>query len=528
MRLPVLPSRDPVARLADTAEVYGDADPGAAQAEGARCMSCGSAFCMPTSGYGPGGQGGDPALAPGCPLGNLIPEWNKLVELGRWRDAWDRLVQTNPFPEFTSRVCPAPCQDACIQGINDEPIQIKGIERAITDHAFARGWPQQRAGDCVPGTPTQRAGDCVPGHVDAVDGSRTLTAAVVGSGPAGLAAADGLARRGWAVTVHERSDAAGGLLRYGIPGMKLGRDVLDRRLALLERLGVRFELRSDVTAADRDRLLDQHDAVLLCCGAQRPRLLDLPGADLRGVRRAMTFLSESQSVAGMERRDAAGRDVVVIGGGDTGADCIATALRQGCRSVVNITRRPQEPDGRDHARFPWPGPTGSYRLDYAHQEGLARDGADPRRYRIQPLGFVGDGSGRVSGVQIRDLANETDRVLPATRVYLAIGFTGSDTPAPDHITTPTVPTKPSTAEGGAGSAPSSPYATPTPRLYVAGDARRGSSLVVWALREGRDAAAAIHHAHLTPTPTPRRGSPRAAWPVPTGTHTQGSLPRKAR
>ena len=458
LRLPVLSARSPIARLDDYDEVYGPADPDAARAEGAACMNCGAAFCSVDGGYGAG-----------CPIENKIPEWNELVELGRWRDAWDRLSLTNPFPEFTSRVCPAPCQDACIVGINDDPIQIKGIERAITDRAFAEGWVK-------PHTPPAQTGR----HV-----------AIVGSGPAGLAAADRLIRRGHAVTVFEKSADIGGLLHDGIPNMKLDKAVLARRVDLLRDSGVRLEagraLGVDLHLRDLTRA---YDAVLLAIGAQNPRLLDLPGAELPGVVRAMDHLTAStrnaigatasavQPAPTASPTSAQGHHCVVIGGGDTGADCIATALRQGARSVTNITRRQREPDARD-ARHPWPGPRGTYQLDYAHHEGAARHGRDPRDYGVTPLAFEGTPATGVTAVRIRRTHADPARppeehTLPATRVYLAIGFTGPE-PAPLG-----------------GLILNADYTTSDPKIYTAGDCRRGASLVVWAIREGRDAADRIH------------------------------------
>ena len=473
-----MPPRAAALRLNDFYEVYHDADPAAAAAEGGRCMNCGSAFCMPDSGYA--SAPGSPALAQvpgggdvlGCPIANKIPEWNELVRLGRWRDAYDRLSLTNPFPEFTSRICPAPCQDACILGINEPPVQIKGIERAIIDHAFAEGWV---------GPP--RAGP-----------STGRSVAIVGSGPAGLAAADGLIRRGHAVTVYERSDRAGGLLMYGVPNMKLDKAVVQRRVDLLAAGGVRFELTADVgRAVDADRLRDEHDAVLLAVGAQRPRSLDLPGRSLGGVVEAMDYLTRAtrglataaQGGGPPGPTEACGLDVVVIGGGDTGADCIGTALRQGCRSIANITRREQPPATRD-AEHPWPGPPGIYQLDYAHAEGLAAFGRDPRGYGLQPLALVPhpDAPGRVGGVRVLRLADATEHTLPAQLVLLAIGFVGHDSP-PLARAFGLTETR--------GRLAGMHHRTAAPGVYVAGDCRRGASLVVWAIREGLAAAELIDH-----------------------------------
>lgn len=452
-----MPARPAAVRINDFYEVYEAADPVAAAAEGERCMNCGAAFCVPDSGYGEG-----------CPIHNHIPEWNELVRLGRWRDAYDRLSLTNPFPEFTSRICPAPCQDACIHGINDSPVQIKGIERAIIDRAFHDGWVQPPHGT----NPTARS------------------IAIIGSGPAGLAAADALIRRGHDVTVYERSDRPGGLLTYGVPNMKLDKLVVARRIALLERGGVRFETGRDLGGRDDPRqVLADHDATLLAVGALRPRGLDLPGRDLAGVHEAMEYLEGSTrwllDAAKLDGQlDAADRDVVVIGGGDTGADCLGTALRQGCRSLVNITRRERAPDGRAEG-YPWPGPTGGYTLDYAHAEGVARDGRDPRAFEVEPLAFLPDErhAGRVGAVRVRRLDGGLIQDVPASLVILAIGFTGHDaSPLADTLGL-------TTGRGRLGGAEH--HRTERPGVYVAGDCRRGPSLVVWAIREGRDAAAAI-------------------------------------
>ncbi|MEM6458209.1 MAG: glutamate synthase subunit beta [Planctomycetota bacterium] len=464
-KLTVVPARDARVRLNDFYEVYGDADPEAARAEGARCFNCGAAFCMPDSGYTP--TEGERVEAYGCPIGNLIPEWNELVRVGRWRDAYDRLSVTNPLPEFTSRVCPAPCQDACIAGINDDPIQIKGIERAIIDRAFAEGW-------VTPPTAAAPTGRSI---------------AIVGSGPAGLSAADRLVRRGHAVTIYERSDRAGGLLTYGVPNMKLDQRVVDRRIDVLRAGGVRFVLDAEVGRnVDPDDLRERYDAVLLAVGAQSPRELDLPGIDLVGVERAMAYLtaatrSHLDRDPAPEPLDAGGKRVVVIGGGDTGADCVGTALRQGCTSLLNVTRRAQPPDERD-ADHPWPGPPDTYQLDYAHTEGDTRFGRDPRTYRVQPLAVLPDPRRphRVGGLRVRDLDENCDRVLPAELVLVAVGFVGHDAlPLADAFGLTTT----------RGRLPGDGHRTDAAGVYTAGDCRRGASLVVWAIREGLAAADAI-------------------------------------
>ncbi|MEO0513682.1 MAG: glutamate synthase subunit beta [Planctomycetota bacterium] len=473
----VMPARDAAIRINDFYEVYADADPRAAQDEGKRCFNCGAAFCMPDSGYAPPGNfpGTSPGSSPGtlgCPIENKIPEWNELVNAGRWRDAYDRLSLTNPFPEFTSRICPAPCQDACILGINESPVQIKGIERAIIDRAFENGW-------------------VTPPEVPTGTGRHV---AIIGSGPAGLAAADALIRKGHAVTVYERADRAGGLLTYGVPNMKLDKAVVARRIELLERAGVRFQLNADVGGnIDPQQLLRDHHAVLLAVGAQKARPLALPGRDLPGVHDAMPYLTASTRSVLDETQvpgslNAAGKDVVVIGGGDTGADCVGTALRQGCRSLINITRRTPPPTARD-ADHPWPGPPDTFVLDYAHAEGLARTGRDPREFQVQPLGFVADesttgGPHPVRGVRVRDLRDRSERTLPADLVLIAIGFVGHDAPPLSEAFRLVSDQGKLAGEG---------HRTPIAKLYTAGDCRRGASLVVWAIREGLDAARAIDH-----------------------------------
>ncbi|MEM1026773.1 MAG: glutamate synthase subunit beta [Planctomycetota bacterium] len=463
-----LPMRDAALRLNDYYEVYASPDPKRVQEEATRCMNCGAAFCMPEGGYRDNQR--EPA---GCPISNKIPEWNRLVETGRWRDAYDRLAETNNFPEFTARVCPAPCQDSCIVGIHDRPVGIKSVERVIIDRAFDDRWVNPR-------TPQYETGRQV---------------AIIGSGPAGLAAADQLRTLGHAVTVYERSDTPGGLLTYGIPSMKLDKAVVARRIRLMEQAGVVFKTACDVGGAiDAQRIHAEHDATLVAVGALAGRDLYLSGRELSGVTLAMPYLEAS--TRNRNRReplpaafDAQAKHVVIIGGGDTGADCIATALRQGARSVTNITRRAAPPTQRpEHA--PWPGPPQTYTLDYAHAEGLARDGGDPRWFGIKPLAYIPDSSGRrVAGLLVERQLNDgrtTQERLPADLVILAIGFTGSDTPElfrALHIDPQD--DLPQAQERG---------------VFLAGDARRGPSLVVHAIAEGRRAAAEIHEHVIRASP----------------------------
>jgi glutamate synthase (NADPH/NADH) small chain len=460
-----MPSRPPGVRISDWYEIYTRADEHTLKQQGARCMDCGVPFCQSDT---------------GCPIDNLIPEWNDLVYHGRWREAYERLIKTNNFPEWTGRICPAPCESACVLGIIDPPVTIKSIECAIIDRAFAEGWVQPRP-------PVHRTGKRV---------------AVIGSGPAGLAAADQLNKAGHEVTVFERDDRIGGLLMYGVPNMKLDKDNVTRRVELLQHEGVRFKPNTnvgvDITAAE---LRERFDAVLLACGALKARELDLPGRDLPGVHLAMQYLhgvTKSYLDSGFNDKrfiDARDKNVIVIGGGDTGADCIGTALRQGCRSILNITRREREPDFRDETH-PWPGPAGTYYLDYSHAEGEAKFGRDPREYGVLPLEFVGEPDNGVTAMRIERLewkkvdgkwvSTPTGRVedLPADLVFLAIGFTGHDTP--EIVKQFGVTEKRGVIEAVYGR-----YATNVEGVFAAGDMRRGASLIVWAIAEGRGAARSI-------------------------------------
>ncbi len=442
-------------------------------------MDCGVPFC----------QSGT-----GCPIHNRIPEWNDLVHRGRWREAWERLSLTNNFPEWTGRICPAPCEEACVLGITDPPVTIKRIERAIADRAFQEGW-------VVPRPPARRTGKRV---------------AIVGSGPAGLAAADQLNRAGHLVTVFERDDRPGGLLVYGVPAMKLEKESVARRVQLLEAEGVVFRTGVNVGVdIDAAVLRGEHDALLLACGALDGRDLDLPGRELDGIHLALDYLSDTTrrllegwgEAGAMDARD---RDVVVIGGGDTGADCVATALRQGCRSLLNITRRDPEPDNRDEDH-PWPGPAGTRVVDYAHVEGEAL-GRDPREYGLLPLAFLGDRAGRVRAVQVERLAWDRPagapprmrrtgviEEIPSDLVFLAIGYRGHD--APEATASLGVATHAGLVPARWGDFRAGPDG-----VFVAGDMRRGASLIVWAIAEGRGAAREIDR-YLS-------GSTRLTAPVP--------------
>ncbi len=479
-----IPERDPNARVHDYLSIYTEEDETQLRQQGARCMDCGVPFCQADM---------------GCPIDNLIPEWNDLVFRGQWREAYVRLARTNNFPEWTGLICPAPCEDACVLGITSPPVTIKRIEHAIIERAFAEGWVT-----AVP--PETRTGKKV---------------AIVGSGPAGLTAADQLNRAGHTVTVFERDDRIGGLLMYGVPHPKLEKWMVDRRINLLAAEGVEFRTCVNVGVDfDAALLYEEYDAILLACGALDARDLQIPGRELEGVHFAMKYLTEvtksllDSGFSDGRFVDAKDKDVIVIGGGDTGADCIATALRQGCRSLLNITRRAQEPTDRG-AQHPWPGEPGTYFMDYSHIEGAAVFGRDPREYGVLPLEFVGDGEGRLTGVSIERLrwdrnGSEASRMqrtgeittFPADLVFLSIGFVGHD--APEVVKQLDV-----VSEKGLIPAEWGHLVTSDERVFVAGDMRRGASLIVWAMAEGRGAAREIDRFLMgsteleAPMPAPR-------------------------
>ena len=461
------PYRNANARLADFKEIYTEHDERRLATQGARCMDCGVPFC----------QSND-----GCPIHNLIPEWNDLVYRGHWREALERLHKTNNFPEFTGRVCPAPCEGACVLGITDPAVTIKNIEMAIIDRGFAEGWVR-------PQPPPQRTGKRI---------------AVVGSGPAGLAAAAQLNRAGHQVTLFERADRIGGLLMYGIPNMKLDKDlVVQRRLRLLEEEGVAFRPNALVAdgangSLDVRALVDGHDALLLATGATTPRDLPIPGRGLDGVHFAMEFLTKNtKSLLDCGFADGAfisakDRQVVVIGGGDTGADCIGTSLRHGCRSLVNFELFPKPPAERA-AHNPWPTWPVIFRVDYAHEEAAAKFGDDPRVYLIASKEFVDGGNGRIKAVRTVDVAFEngkfedvpgSEREWPADLVLLAMGFLG-----PEHEVSEPLGLR--CDQRSNYQADYGRYQTSVEKVFAAGDCRRGQSLVVWAINEGREAAREI-------------------------------------
>lgn len=440
--------------------------------QAARCMDCGIPFCH----KGRIMEGG----TTGCPINNLIPEWNDLIYQGLWREAYDRLSRTNNFPEFTGLVCPAPCEAGCTLGINDPPVTIKSIEFAIIDRAFEEGW-------VTPNLPSKRTGKKV---------------AIIGSGPAGLAAAEQLNKVGHSVMVFERADRIGGLLMYGIPNMKLPKDdVVQRRVNLMAAAGIEFvtntEVGKDVTAEELRR---DFDAIVLCTGATKPRDLPIDGRDLNGIHYAMDFLepnTKSLLDSGLEDGrflSATGKDVIVIGGGDTGTDCVATSLRHDCNSLVQFEILPQPPMERAPDN-PWPQWPKVYKLDYGQQEAAAVYGKDPRTYLTMSTKFEGDDEGNLQAVHTVEIEwgrdengrfypkpiDGTEKRWPAQMVLLAMGFLGPEGDLLEQLAVETDQRSNAKADYGK-------FHTSVEGVFAAGDARRGQSLVVWAINEGRGAA----------------------------------------
>jgi glutamate synthase (NADPH/NADH) small chain len=463
--------RAPGERVSDWDEFHYHMEATGLRQQGARCMDCGVPFCHTGTLLS--------GMASGCPINNLIPEWNDLVYRGLWREALDRLHKTNNFPEFTGRVCPAPCEGSCVLGINSAPVTIKNIECSIIDKGWDEGW-------VVPEPPRVRTGKKV---------------AVVGSGPAGLCAAAQLNHAGHSVTVFERADRPGGLLMYGIPNMKLGKeDVVMRRIKLMEREGIKFVCNCEVGRfLSAKQLLDDFDAIVLCTGATRPRDLPIEGRPLKGVHFAMEFLTaNTRSLLDGHRNgnfiSATGKDVIVIGGGDTGTDCVGTAMRHGCQTLLQVEILPQPPMERAKDN-PWPEWPKVYRLDYGQEEAAAKFGADPRIYLSTATKFEGDEHGHVKALHLVNVQWErndkgqfiprnvpgTERVVPAQLVLLAMGFLGPEQPLLDALGTERDPRTNIKAEYGK-------YQTSIPKVFAAGDCRRGQSLVVWAFNEGRGAA----------------------------------------
>ena len=463
--------RSAIERVRDWKEFHHHMDDKGLRNQAARCMDCGVPFCHTGTLIG--------GAASGCPVNNLIPEWNDLVYRGLWREALDRLHKTNNFPEFTGRVCPAPCEGSCVLGINSPPVTIKSIENAIIDRGFEEGW-------VVAEPPPLRTGKKV---------------AVVGSGPAGLAAAAQLNRAGHSVTVLERADRPGGLLTYGIPNMKLDKaDVVMRRVRLMEEEGVKFVCNASVgDNVEPMLLLKDFDAVVLCTGATLPRDLPVRGRELQGVHFAMDYLTQSTQALLKKSPDktrlhARGKDVVVIGGGDTGTDCVGTAMRHGCRSLTQFEILPRPPMDRAEDN-PWPEWPKVYKLDYGQEEAAAKFGSDPRAYLTTVKEFVGDDKGAVKElvtVQISWQQNAQGALLPVEQpgtekrqpvqlVLLAMGFLGPEQPLLRDLNVAVDSRSNVTAEHGV-------FSTSVKGVFAAGDCRRGQSLVVWAINEGRGAA----------------------------------------
>lgn len=461
----------PLQRLKDFGEYASRLEDEELSKQGARCMDCGTPFCH----MGIEIRG----MAAGCPIQNVIPEWNDLVYKGQWKEALQRLQMTNNFPEFTGRVCPAPCEGSCTLAINDPAVAIKSIERSIIDKGFENGW-------ITPRIPQERT---------------AYRVAVVGSGPAGLAAADQLNQQGHNVTVIERADRAGGLLMYGIPNMKLDKYIVKRRVDLLAAEGISFllntEVGKDVTYA---ALKEEYDAIILCVGSTVQRVLRMEGSESEGVIPAMDYLnSTTQSlldgdVAPIQTKN---KHVIVIGGGDTGADCVATALRQGAKSVFQFGKHPMLPKKRS-ADHPWPADPQVYKLDYAYEEADAKFGRDPREYCIQTTKIVANTNGKLKElhtIQMEKITNDegyvyfeelpgTEKVWPVDFVFVAIGFDGVEKTIGDHFGVKVLNNR--------LYATMKNYETNVPGVFAAGDARRGQSLIVWAIREGREVAAQVH------------------------------------
>jgi glutamate synthase (NADPH/NADH) small chain len=466
--LPV--DRPPIERIKDWQEYHLHMGEANLKKQGARCMNCGTPFCH-TGNLVAG-------MASGCPINNLIPEWNDLVYRGLWREALQRLHKTNNFPEFTGRVCPAPCEGSCVLGIIEPAVTIKNIECSIVDKGFAENWIQ-------PEPPARRTGKKV---------------AVVGSGPAGLSCAAQLNKAGHQVTVFERADRIGGLLMYGIPNMKLDKTVVQRRVDLLAKEGVEFITNTEVgTQYEAAKLLKNFDAVILCCGATKGRDLPIEGRQFKGIHYAMEFLSaNTMSVldgsAGKPPITAEGKDVIVIGGGDTGTDCVGTSIRHGCRSLVQLEILPK-PALTRAIDNPWPQWPKVYKMDYGQEEAAALYGADPRQYCITAKKFVPDQYGAVAEVHTvqvewakddkgrfvpKDVPG-TEKVMPAQLVLLAMGFLGPEDPALNGLGI--LRDERSNARAAYGK-----FSTNIKGVFAAGDVRRGQSLVVWAINEGRAAA----------------------------------------
>ncbi|ARE72689.1 glutamate synthase [Streptomyces sp. Sge12] len=465
LRIPreAVPARPVEERLGDWREVHaGQSLLPLVSRQADRCMDCGIPFCHT-----------------GCPLGNLIPEWNAYAAHGDWRAAYERLHATNNFPEVTGRLCPAPCEDACVLAINADPVTIKNVEQAIADEGLRRGY-------MAPRPPERHSGK---------------TVAVIGSGPAGLAAAQQLTRAGHRVTVHERADRIGGLLRYGIPEFKMEKVHLNRRIEQMRAEGTVFATGTDVggaTGAGADEVRSGYDAVIVAIGAGERRELPVPGRSLSGIHQAMDYLTCANRVREgdypVSPLTAEGRPVVIVGGGDTGSDCLGTALRQGATSVLQLDINP-EPDAGRTDDEPWPVYPRTYRISHAHEEARGRAGRDPRLFACATLRFEGDAAGRVRALHLtavepvgRSPLAGTEQVIPVGLVLLALGFSGPERAGGLREQLGLDLDERGNFARDAGFAANGGRA---PGVFVAGDAGRGQSLVVWAIAEGRAAAAAV-------------------------------------
>lgn len=464
--------RNATSRLVDWQEVHEHMSEEGIAEQASRCMDCGVPFCMS------GKSRYAPAIA-GCPVNNLIPEWNDLIYRGRWKEALQRLHKTNNFPEFTGRVCPAPCEGACVLGINADPVTIKLHEVSIIERGFEEGW-------VTANPPAKRTGK---------------SAVVVGSGPAGLAAAAQLNQAGHMVTIYERADRIGGLLMYGIPNMKLQKEIVQRRVDIMAEEGIVFvtntEVGKDIAI---NRLHDDFDAVILATGATVPRDLPVEGRDATGVHFAMEYLSKNtKSLLDSNHEDgdyisAKGKNVIVIGGGDTGTDCVGTSLRHGCKSVNQLEIMPRPPETRQNNN-PWPEWPKRLLVDYGQEESIAIQGEDPRQYLVMTKSIEKDASGAVTGVRTVNVewaktpdgnmapveVEGSEKVYPADLVLLAMGFLGPEAKILDDLGVEK--DRRSNAQADYGK-----YATSVESVFACGDARRGQSLIVWAINEGRGAA----------------------------------------
>ena len=463
-------------RIKNYKEFHTPLDAEQRRSQAARCMNCGVPFC----------QNGKPikGMVSGCPLNNLIPEWNELIYRNKSDEALKRLLMTNNFPEFTSRVCPALCEKACICGIDSKPVTVRDNEYHVIENGFNSGLMN-------PQIPAYRSGKKI---------------AVIGSGPSGLAAADTLNKRGHSVTVYERSDRIGGLLMYGIPNMKLEKSIVDRRLKLMEDEGVEFRtgvnVGVDITA---EELTSKYDAVILCCGSGNPRNIEAPGRDADGIYFAVDFLkATTKSLIGSNLSDgyyisAKYKNVVVIGGGDTGNDCVGTSIRHGCKSVVQLEMMPKLPDTRA-ANNPWPEWPRVNKTDYGQEEAIAVFGHDPRIYQTTVKQFIKDDKGHIHSIEtirlqpVKDEATGrmkmeqvrgSEEIIPADLVLIAAGFLGTEKYIADAFGVEL------NGRTNVDTASPESYKTNVEKVFTAGDMHRGQSLVVWAIREGREAAKAV-------------------------------------